>query len=213
MALKSCKSCKHQVDVTAKTCPNCGVSDPGVTKFQKLLGYAALAVVVVVGLKFCGNSSDKVASVENVKPASEKIVVKTLGITLDQYIERVNSIVAESGQSYAVDGVKFEVGQVNDSLSASLGPYVSLVSAVSKSSGELLDVVVLVNGDGSPKSGVEILFTASAALAATTPDATHKAVLQKLSSIADGAPETFGDVRISFHETKGLAMWFTASPI
>lgn len=58
MALKPCKSCKHQVDVKAKTCPNCGVSNPGVTAGQQFMGLVVLAVIVAVGFSMCSSGKD-----------------------------------------------------------------------------------------------------------------------------------------------------------
>lgn len=62
MALKPCKSCQHQIDATAKTCPSCGVANPGVTagdSFKVLLG---LAFFVAIGLAMCsGGDKDKPA--------------------------------------------------------------------------------------------------------------------------------------------------------
>lgn len=211
MALKPCKSCKHQVDAKAKTCPNCGVSDPGVTLVQKLLGFALLIVVVIVAVKACGGGDEKTGASVNPAPVEEKVVIKALGITPEQYTERVNAMVAAMDKP-PVSDVQYEDGKGNDAFSAKLGPYVSLVGTVSKTTGEMLSVIVLVAGDGSPKSGVDILFTASAALAAAA-GTDHKTVLGKLTAIAQGTPEIFGDVKVSFSETKGVAMWFTASPI
>ncbi|MBH3308907.1 hypothetical protein MXB02_10000 [Pseudomonas mosselii] len=58
MALKPCKSCKHQIDAKAKTCPNCGVSNPGVTAGQSLMGFVFLAFIIFVGVKMCSGGSD-----------------------------------------------------------------------------------------------------------------------------------------------------------
>ena len=46
MALKPCKECKKEVSATAKTCPHCGVKDPGITFKDTLTGLAILAVLV-----------------------------------------------------------------------------------------------------------------------------------------------------------------------
>lgn len=60
MALKPCKSCKHQVDTSAKTCPNCGVANPGVTAGQQFMGLVILAVIIGVGFTMCsGGKGDK----------------------------------------------------------------------------------------------------------------------------------------------------------
>lgn len=58
MALKPCKSCKHQVDASAKTCPNCGVAHPGVTAGQQFMGLIILLVVIAVGVSMCSGGSD-----------------------------------------------------------------------------------------------------------------------------------------------------------
>lgn len=59
MSLVPCKSCKHQVDSTAKTCPQCGVGEPGVSTVQKLLGLVALAAVIVLVVSMCSRGTDE----------------------------------------------------------------------------------------------------------------------------------------------------------
>lgn len=60
MALKPCKSCKHNVDTSAKLCPSCGVADPGVTLAQKLGGLVVLGLIIAVVVSMCsGGSKDK----------------------------------------------------------------------------------------------------------------------------------------------------------
>ncbi|WP_121211630.1 zinc ribbon domain-containing protein [Pseudomonas aeruginosa] len=60
MALKPCKSCKHQVDTSAKVCPSCGVSNPGVTAGQQMVGVLILAVIIGVAFTMCsGGKNDE----------------------------------------------------------------------------------------------------------------------------------------------------------
>ncbi|WP_311968572.1 DUF2511 domain-containing protein [Pseudomonas baltica] len=54
MSLTACKECKHEVSTTAKVCPSCGVSDPGTTATQAVLGLSLVALVVWVGFKVWG---------------------------------------------------------------------------------------------------------------------------------------------------------------
>ncbi len=52
-----CKSCKHQVDKTAKTCPSCGVSNPGQNASENLKGclfFVLLMITVVALMNSCG---------------------------------------------------------------------------------------------------------------------------------------------------------------
>lgn len=70
MALKPCKSCKHQVDTTAKTCPNCGVANPGVTGGSVLGGMIMLAVVAFLVVKCVGGGDEKQVAKPKVDPAT-----------------------------------------------------------------------------------------------------------------------------------------------
>lgn len=213
MALKPCKSCNHDIDTSAKTCPGCGASEPGITGKQKALGVLVLAAVIVFVLENFGGKSETVTAVEKAPQAVQAVVVKSLDFTPQQYNDRVNAIAGELKRPHQLEDVIYEEGDVNDAYSAKLGPYVSLVGNVSRSTGKLVSVMVLVAGDGTPQSGADIILTASAALAAATPGGDRKAVLNKMSSIANGTPEVFGNVKVSYSEAKGVANWFSASPL
>lgn len=45
MALKPCRECKQPVSLGAKTCPQCGVSNPG-------LGKVSYSLAMVIGVFF-----------------------------------------------------------------------------------------------------------------------------------------------------------------
>lgn len=45
MALTKCKECKKEVSTQAKTCPHCGVKDPGVKLSDMLIGLVFLVVI------------------------------------------------------------------------------------------------------------------------------------------------------------------------
>lgn len=53
MALRPCKSCKHQIDHTAKVCPSCGVEEPGMTAMAKALGTAVILAILFILVKAC----------------------------------------------------------------------------------------------------------------------------------------------------------------
>ncbi|MDD0980700.1 hypothetical protein [Pseudomonas shahriarae] len=60
MALKPCKSCKHTVDTSAKTCPNCGVANPGVSTGSAIGGLIFLVIIIAIVVSMCsGGESDK----------------------------------------------------------------------------------------------------------------------------------------------------------
>jgi len=60
VALKPCKSCKHTVAASAKTCPNCGVADPGVTTASAIGGLLVLVMIIGIAVSMCSSGkSDK----------------------------------------------------------------------------------------------------------------------------------------------------------
>ncbi|MDC7831626.1 hypothetical protein [Pseudomonas benzopyrenica] len=74
MALKPCKSCKHLVDPSAKTCPNCGVSKPGVSAKEQLIGtLILLAIIGVVFAKCSGSDSDSGKESASPTPKTAKV--------------------------------------------------------------------------------------------------------------------------------------------
>lgn len=59
MALKPCKSCKHEIDSSAKTCPNCGVANPGVSAKEQVIGLIFLVVIIAIAFKACAGGDDQ----------------------------------------------------------------------------------------------------------------------------------------------------------
>ncbi|MEB0106634.1 zinc ribbon domain-containing protein [Pseudomonas sp. MH9.3] len=88
MALKSCKSCKHEVDSTAKVCPGCGVKNPGVTVGQQVFGFVILLVIIVVTVSMCsgGSKEEHVQKVAQ-KASSDAAVPSAYSITKDDFRE------------------------------------------------------------------------------------------------------------------------------
>lgn len=114
---------------------------------------------------------------------------------------------------YRVDPAVITKGEVQDILKANLGPHASLVAAVSKETGELVDVTLIGAGDGTPLSGVDVMLIASAALAAAAPDSDYRDVFKKLPAMLDGSTQTYGQVKLSVKSTDMMGIWFMAAPI
>lgn len=142
-----------------------------------------------------------------------KIEIKTLGMTPAVYAERINPLLEKYEKPYRVDPTEITKGEVQDILKTSLGPYASLVAAVSKETGELVDVTLIGAGDGKPMSGIEIMLIASAALAAAAPDADYREVFKKLPEMLKGSEQTYGQVKLSVKSTDMMGIWFMAAPI
>lgn len=61
-SLVSCKACGHQVAQTTKTCPNCGVKNPGMTWKQHLATAAFLIVITLIIMKACSSDDESVTA-------------------------------------------------------------------------------------------------------------------------------------------------------
>lgn len=155
----------------------------------------------------------RATSVAEQKPVAAKVEVKTLRMTPAAYAARINPLLEKFEKPYRVDPTEVTKGEVQDILKTNLGPYASLVAAVSKETGELVDVTLIGAGDGKPMSGLEIMLIASAALAAAAPDADHRDVFKKLPDMLKGSTETYGQVKLSVKPTDMMGTWFMAAPI
>lgn len=70
MAMTECKECKQEISTKAKTCPNCGVKDPG-TKASDVIVLA----VIILGISMC--SSDDEPSTSNTSAPAKTAPKKT----------------------------------------------------------------------------------------------------------------------------------------
>lgn len=155
----------------------------------------------------------KVQAVTEQHATPDKVELKTLGMTPAAYTERINPLLERYEKPYRVDPTEITKGEVQDILKTSLGPYTSLIAAVSKETGELVDVTLIGAGDGKPMSGIEIMLIASAALAAAAPDADYREVFKKLPDMLKGSDQTYGQVKLSVKPTDMMGTWFMAAPI
>lgn len=145
--------------------------------------------------------------------STQGLKVKSLNMTPTQYADRINPLLKKIEKPYRVDPASIAEGEVQNVLNVQLGPYASLVAAVSKETGDLVDVTLIGIGDGKPASGLEIMMIASAALAAAAPDADQRDVLKGLPELIDGTPKTYGQVKLSVKATEIMGTWFMAAPI
>lgn len=149
------------------------------------------------------------ASVEKASDTPQK----TLGMTYQSYSKRLNAVLASLDKKYKVTDADFSKGEVNDVWQAKLGKYVAVVATVSKQTGEVVDLVAIGSGDGTPASGLEIMTMASAALTAATTDVEFREVFQGLPAMLKGQARSYGNVKLSVNSTQEMGHWFVASPI
>ena len=73
MAIRKCKECGKEVSSTAKTCPHCGISNPGVRLVDYIKGFfIGIIVLFFITMFFALNDSDDPVEKSVTKPAKTK---------------------------------------------------------------------------------------------------------------------------------------------
>lgn len=187
------------------------------------MGLMVVVLALEAGLIKAKPQSDAPPTAENVielppvtqpvtKPV-EKPARKTLGITPEEYASRLNPILEKFEKPYRLDPKTVAIGDINNTLTANLGPYTSLVASISKDSGEIVELTLIGAGNGTPVSGLEIMSIASAALASAASGSDFREVFKQLPTMMKGTPQIYGDVELSVKTTKEVGTWFFAVPI
>lgn len=146
-------------------------------------------------------------------PVTKEKPAKTLGLTPKQYADRLNALLKKLELKHRVDSSRVVSGEINNVLNASIGKHTALVAAISKDSGEVIDVVLMGGGDGTPASGLEIMMIASAVLTAAADDVEFQEVFQGLPSMIKGQERTYGAVKLTAKTMDQLGTWFIAAPV
>lgn len=126
---------------------------------------------------------------------------KTLGLKPAEYAARINPLLEQLGSPYRVKPDELGKGATHDILSADMGPHATLAARVSRETGELVEVMLIDNGDGKPASDQEIHQLASIALASAMDGVDASYVLNQLPDLLKGGQVTVGGVKLGAKST------------
>lgn len=171
--LVSCKSCKKDVDKTAKTCPHCGVKSPGTTSTDTAkgcLGFIVLAIVFAFFLNSCGEDKKKTTSTDEAAPTQlNNPIIKVdqdtpdFHLSIEQFLNRYNQSLLNLGlSSYASIVNENDNGELLTLTVASSSEHIGLVLSANNISRALQSIILIGSGDGTTQSGIEISFSALA---------------------------------------------------
>jgi hypothetical protein len=152
---------------------------------------AGIAFVIAGAIAPSSESPGAATPTQAEKPAASaaapQAAEKDLGITPAQYAEHFNASMKELGQPFRMKP-KVERGEVNDTFSVQLNDKIAIVGSVAKGSGKVSGVMLMGTGDGTMKSGLDIVTVAVATIAAAFPDLDRKQIgpeVMQLMKIAD----------------------------
>ncbi|MCR4465859.1 hypothetical protein [Burkholderia sp. SCN-KJ] len=218
-------------------------------KVLNIAGFAStalFALMLVVGIYGCsdqkGNespSSDGAASAVTSKAAQQKessavetkteqkegspvdveAAEKNLDMTPDQYAKNFNGIMANLKEPFRIKP-RVEKGDAADTFKSALNDNLYVIGSVSKSTGKLISVVFMGAGDGTVKSGANIIIASTAALTAAVPNGTTKTVGPVVVSLMSdfdeksgkSASKVFNDVKLWHTRSEQIGAWFGAEP-
>lgn len=185
------------------------------SKKPQASGFLAFVAIAVVVFAFYVNSKDKqiineAPSTTQQTPVVKKETVKTFNIKIDQYTKNVNAMFKKLKLPYKFKG-KLEKGEVNDSVVGMLSDNHGILVSIDKKTQNVLGVIFTASGDGTPKSGAEIMLMAIPVTRAVLDADEEKGgpIIGDLLTLSETPAEITKDgVRYSFSHGEGLPAMF-----
>ncbi|NMM52052.1 hypothetical protein [Paenibacillus aquistagni] len=114
-------------------------------------------------------------SQENEKIDKDQAVKKefplaTIGLTPEEFKSSFNSSSEEFDSDLRIKNISVQDGELQDTFQYMFTANLGIVGTVNKSGGKIRDVMLIGNGDGSAKSGADIVIAMGIIIAATNPE-------------------------------------------
>jgi tetratricopeptide (TPR) repeat protein len=117
MALTTCKECNQEVSTEAKTCPYCGIDNPGVIDNNRRLGVVVLVVMIFLGI-FIFTRPEKV----DYQYAANAQISENKGTDMVKANQEANSTQSSSEQPRSMEAVAEEASIPSQQSSAQTTP-------------------------------------------------------------------------------------------
>ncbi|EGW22137.1 zinc ribbon domain-containing protein [Methylobacter tundripaludum] len=224
-SLVECKSCKHQVDRSAKTCPNCGAANPGVKAWTGCLVVFILIAAVgsLVGIIKDNNTVTTDGSPTQPKSETAKPIKKEnlgMGFTTTEFISAYKNAAKEMNLTINPNNLT-----VNDSdngeeqiTNAALSNNLALIITANKISGDVTDIIFIGTGDGTLKSGANVLEGILSAVIATNPKLSKADRGSVINSLGFGSKRgqlggtaIRNGIKYTLTQTETMGTWLTIS--
>lgn len=165
-------------------------------------------------------SESKPAQSASIPAATAQEVEKDLGITPDQYADHFNASMKAFDQPFRMKP-KVESGPVNDTFTAHLNDRLAIIASIVKDTGKVRSVMLMGNGDGTAKSGLDVMSVALATISAAFPDLDRKQIgpevmhlIKAVDTEADGQAErTLNGLKMYYVRNDVMGNVFGVEPI
>lgn len=102
--------------------------------------------------------------------ASQPKIPGTLGFTPSEFKNRFNQAATEFKTELRISNLKVEPGSVQDTFQCQFTNSLGLVGSVNKADGSVRDIMIIGQGDGTAKSGMDIIMSMGILIAAANPE-------------------------------------------
>lgn len=106
MALNNCKECRKEISTEAKTCPYCGINNPGVIDSNRRVGLFVLVLMICLGIFVVTRHE-----IAGYQPPEKAQINENKVAVVDKVKQIVNSRQSSSAQSLLLDSVAEEASK------------------------------------------------------------------------------------------------------
>jgi hypothetical protein len=151
-------------------------------------------------------------------------LVKTFEFTPETFAKRMNANLKVAESSFRLK-IRVESGEVNDIFNYSFNENLAILGTIDKVSKNLSTITLITRGDGTAKSGVDVMAIVISAYSAVFGDNTMKTgepakVVMKLIEMSKNSTKEkptvstiFNGIKFSFMSSDTVGNWFIAEPI
>lgn len=155
---------------------------------------------------------------------ASNVPTKTLEITPEVFAKRMNANLKATESSFRVK-THIEKGEVNDVFKYTFNDHLAIVGTVDKESKNLSGITLITSGDGTAKSGVDVMTIVVSAYSAVLGENALKTgepakIMIKLAKLNEKKADKtstvstiFNDVKFSYMSSDTIGNWFMAEPI
>ncbi|WP_035300877.1 hypothetical protein [Brevibacillus thermoruber] len=154
-------------------------------------------------------------------PQPDSAIPGTIGMNPEQFKAAFNKASKEFNSDLKINTIKVEEGPVQNSFQVNLTKNLSMVGVVNKKDGSVRSVTMIGVGDGSVKSGVDIILGMGILITATNPEISaddRGKVMEELKLIGDDSVDILdldtktirNGIRYTVKSSRELGIWFTA---
>ncbi|GIN93299.1 hypothetical protein J22TS1_43500 [Siminovitchia terrae] len=145
------------------------------------------------------------------------VTTKSIGVNPKKFRERFNSFSKEIESPFSIGDIEAKKGKVQDVAMIMLNDNIAINLSINKKDGTVRDLVMFSQGDGSQKSGYDILLVIGTLVSVTNPKLNEDGRADVLRGLGlnkglptDKVVYIEGNIRYTLSSTAGIGIMFTA---